>query len=350
MVDVGAGVDERGRQRPARAEGGRALDMITHEWVEALPPADVCLIVVAFNSRAHLPGFLASLPAAADGLRLRVIVVDNSSDDETAALARDAGAIVLDPHANLGYAGGINVGRRACGGCSAVLIANPDLRFGHRAIRELFEMAVARRAIAVPTLLGEDGSLRLSIRREPTVGRQLGEAALGDQWRHRPASLAVMVRDTAQYQQAAPIDWATGAAMMINRECDLAVGDWDESFFLYSEEVDYARRARAAGYPVMFVPSAAATHAEGGSGRSDSLIALDAVNRVRYAAKWHNRPLAVMHGLAVLLELLLRIRRSGQRRAIPPVLRACLFVGIGKDGSTGFRSAQLGSASAADHT
>lgn len=304
--------------------------MTLPEQVGALPPTDVCVIVVAYNSRAHLPGFFDSLPDAADGLPLRLLVVDNSSDDDTATLARSAGAIVLDPHSNLGYAGGINLARRACGGCSAVLVANPDLRFARGAIRELFVVAIARNAIAVPTLLGEDGALRLSIRREPTLGRQLGEAALGDHWKHRPASLAVMVRDPAAYRLIRPIDWATGAAMMISRECDAAVGDWDESYFLYSEEVDYAKRARALGYPTIFVPTAAATHVEGGSGRSDALITLDAVNRIRYAAKWHRRPIAVAHGLAVLIELLLRSTRRAQRKAVPQVSQALLDVASGR--------------------
>ena len=52
------------------------------------------------------------------------------------------------------------------------------------------------------------------------------------------------IRDDRAYRVARPIDWATGAALMVARPVWDAVGQWDEQFFLYSEETDFFRRVR----------------------------------------------------------------------------------------------------------
>lgn len=292
------------------------------ESFDELKNADVCVLVVSFDSGQHLPDFLDSLAPAAGDLTLRVVVVDNGSSDDSVAVARDRGAIVIPTGANLGYAGGINVGREWAQGCPMILIANPDLHFTPGSIATLHSTAMRHPgSIVVPVLRGPGNGVRLSLRREPTVLRQLGEALSGDHWPKRPRWFAIMVRDPAAYQHQTSTDWATGAALMIPADCDRRVGDWDESFFLYSEEVDFARRARSVGYQMWFTPDACATHEEGGSGRSDRLFSLDAVNRVRYFDKWHNRPHTVMYTAAILIELLLRIARHQHRQALGVVAR-----------------------------
>ena len=101
--------------------------------------------------------------------------------------------------------------------------------------------------------------------------------------------------------------------MLISTACDRVVGAWDEDFFLYSEEVDYAARVRAAGLRVEYVPQARARHRRAGSGQSHALTALKAVNRVRYFEK-HGKPANRMRA-AVLLHELLRSASQPPRRA-----------------------------------
>lgn len=301
------------------------------DLLKTLPLAEVCVIVVSFNSADHLPELLDSLLPAADGVPLRVVVVDNASSDNSVEVAHQRGAIVVESGGNIGYAAGINVGRPLATGCRAILVANPDLRFCPGAIRRMYASAIGSDSVVVPLLKGPDGRVRPSLRREPTVGRQLGEALLGDHWPNRPARLAIMVRAEQPYCTRAAIDWATGAALMIPVECDADVGSWDESFFLYSEEVDFARRVRQGGRQVLFTPDACAEHAEGGSGRSDRLFTLDAVNRIRYFRKWNGRLRSVLYGSAIELELLLRARRPTHRRALRDVVRATGLVARGRD-------------------
>jgi N-acetylglucosaminyl-diphospho-decaprenol L-rhamnosyltransferase len=91
---------------------------------------------------------------------------------------------------------------------------------------------------------------------------------------------------------------------MISSECDQRVGLWDERFFLYSEETDFAARARSLGFRIKYVPGARAKHTGGGSGISDELMTLLTVNRVRYAEIWTHRP--KLFWATVLLHELLR--------------------------------------------
>lgn len=94
--------------------------------------------------------------------------------------------------------------------------------------------------------------------------------------------------------------------MLISRETADAVGDWDERFFLYSEETDYFRRARESGHTTWFEPEAIVRHAAGGSGSSVALEQLLAVNRVRYFAGYHGRVATFLFHVTAVLNHLVR--------------------------------------------
>ena len=267
---------------------------------------------------------LDSIPAAAGGLRTRCLLVDNESDDDTVAIARTHPTVtVIEAGVNLGYSGAINVGRVHAGQCAALLIVNPDLVLEPSAIERLFEaIAEPGVGIAVPKLLNSDGSLYLTMRREPSISRAFGDALFGARLAGRPGWLSETVRDTQTYELEQDVDWSSGAMMLISTECDRTVGRWDEDrFFLYSEETDYAARARRSGYRVRYVPSAGVIHEEGGSGRSPSLAALLAVNRIRYYEKYHGPLSTWLFRLAVALQHLLRSFRPSERVALMAVVR-----------------------------
>ena len=281
------------------------------------------MVVVTYNSAADLAGFFDGLHDAADGVELSVVIVDNDSQDDTVALVPDQpGVSVVQTGANLGYSGGINVGLATLSTDIPVLIANPDMRFEPGSIRLLVEALDDETiGVVVPRLLGPDGDTRPSLRRFPSITRELGEACFGDAFPSRPGWLSEIDRDPDSYEAIHDADWATGAAFLIAPRCHQAVGEWDERYFLYSEEVDYARRARNAGFRLRYLPSARTMHREGGSGTSETLVALMAVNRVRYAERFHGRIWSTLYRAVVVFHELSRGFDPARRRAAWQVAR-----------------------------
>lgn len=283
---------------------------------------DCTIIIVAYNSARRIGALLDSLPAAAGKLNTRPIVVDNGSSDATVATVRARGDVsIIEAGENLGYAGAINLGRAYAPPCTSLLILNPDLILEPKAIEELHKaLTDPKVGIAVPMLLNEDGSLYLTLRREPSPSRALGDAIFGARFAGRPGWLSETVRNPRAYEHPLDTAWAGGAALMVSSVCHGRVGDWDERrFFLYSEETDFASRARRAGYVVRYVPNARVWHEDGGSGRSPALAGLLAVNRLRYYEKYHGRVAAALFRATVVFQHLLRCHRADERAALRAV-------------------------------
>ncbi len=300
---------------PAEASHGQAR-------VRSRPGrVDCAVVVVTYNSARDVAGLLQSLPAAAGGLTWRTVVVDNGSTDATVELVRAfPGVRCIETGTNLGYAGGINVGREHAGEFSALLVLNPDVVLEAGALREMVDaLEDPRVGIVAPMLLDISGRRYPSLRRDPTLTRAIGDGLLGGRIGRRPGWLSEMVRDDAPYRRRHAVDWAVGAALLVSASCDRAVGKWDERFFLYSEETDYGARARAAGFRVEYLPTARARHRGGGSGQSSALLALNAISRIRYMEKRSRCPRA--YRAAVILHELLRSADSGHRTALRFVLR-----------------------------
>lgn len=291
-----------------------------HSFRRAHRP-DCAVIIVTYNSARDIATLLDSLSAAAAGLKIRTVVVDNGSTDKTLEVARSRPDVTcIEARANLGYAGAINLGRMRCGEYSAVLVLNPDVELQAGALREMFTaLQDPTVGMVAPKLLNPQGRRLPSLRREPTLMRAIGDCLLGQRLAWRPGWLSEMVWHEKSYGYRHSIDWATGAALLISADCDRAVGCWDERFFLYSEETDYATRARHAGFRVEYMPSALVHHRGSGSGVSRSLTALQAVNRIRYAEKHCHWPR--LYRVVVILHEALRSGRPGHRNALFAVLR-----------------------------
>jgi GT2 family glycosyltransferase len=282
---------------------------------------DCAAIIVTYNSAPYIISLLESLPAAAAGLTLRTIIVDNGSSDATIDLVqRYPEAQYVEVGANLGYAAAINIGRDYAHEYSSLLVLNADIILEPGALRKMFEaLNDPEIGIVAPMLLDRSGECFPSLRRTPTLARAIGDGLLGSRIATRPGWLSEMVWDNASYRNRHRADWATGAALLISAACDDAVGCWDERFFLYSEETDYATRARDLGYRLEYLPSARVHHRGGGSGQSNALAALLAVNRVRYMEKHGHGPR--VYRAVVILHELLRSRNPAHLAALRTVLR-----------------------------
>lgn len=271
------------------------------EIATAAEPA-VAVVVITWNSAGELPGLIESLPDGMRGTRYQLIIADNASADETVAVARrlTPDCTVVQTGRNAGYAAGFNAGLAAAHRYDAALILNPDIRLSPGAIAALYGALGDGVGIAVPRIRNEDGSLARSLRREPTIGRALGEAVLG-QRSGRFAALGETVVDDSAYSRTNAVDWATGAIMLISADCLATCGPWDESFFLYSEETEFALRARDYGFLTRYVPQAEVTHLGGELRVSPRLWSLLQVNRIRLYRKRHSVAASAAYWSAVML-------------------------------------------------
>lgn len=266
---------------------------------------DVAIVIVTYNSVHVVGDLLDSLPAALDGWAADVVVVDNSSADGTAEFiaARDDCRLVRS--ANTGYAGGINRGVREAMSAEAILVLNPDVQLRAKAVPALLAaLQEPNVGIAAPQVRSPSGGLELSLRREPTLLRALGLTRTG------LAVFSEYVSRPSDYAGPRTADWALGAVLAISRKCWDVLGGWDETYFLYSEETDFALRARDAGLLTRYQPEAVAVHIGGQSGRSHATYAMQVLNRVRLYRRRHGAFASWLYYLLILANELSRAPRG----------------------------------------
>jgi len=246
-----------------------------------------------------------------------VVMADNSSSDDSIAVALDhpIGPRVLAIARNGGYAAGVNAASATVDDDADILVLNPDIRLRRGSVRRMrAALCNPSVGIVVPQMLHEDGTIAKSIRREPSLLSAWSEALIGGRLATR-LGLGEMVDDQALYHVGGSIEWATGAAMLIAAPARRRLGDWDESFFLYSEEVDYFRRLRNAGFRAVYVPDAQVVHIGGDYQRSAFLSALLTTNRIGYFARHHSVAVSFIFRLGIALGELIRSPASSVHRA-----------------------------------
>ncbi|MBA8792698.1 GT2 family glycosyltransferase [Friedmanniella endophytica] len=277
--------------------------------------ADVTVVIVTYNSAAAIDRVLDSLPAGLqrpDGSMIEheVVVVDNGSDDDTAALVRKRSDCLLIEQQNLGYSAGINAGVRRAGPAEFALALNPDLVLAPGAVAAMLDaFDGADVGIVAPRVVDAAGQLTWSLRRTPTLANATGLSFTG-----LPV-FSEYVTDRTAYQHRHRVDWALGAVLMFRRRVFEDLRGWDESYFLYSEETDFCLRARDLGWATVYEPTAEATHDGGGSGTSPVIHAMQIINRVRLYRRRHGAPAGLLYFLlATASELTWVVRGHPQSR------------------------------------
>lgn len=277
----------------------------------------VTLVVVTYNSAGLLGGFFDSLPRALAGVEsYQVVVSDNASSDDSVRIAKRLcpEAIIVNSSENRGYAAAINAAVDASGPTESIFVLNDDIRLGAGSVGVLINALAADETvgITVPRLADGNGNLLWSQRREPTVARAFGEAILGGDRAGRHQWLGGIVKDEEAYRRTTDPTWASGCAWLIGDSCWQSVGVWDESLFLYSEDVDYALRARDAGFTIRFVPDAEAVHLVGPSHRDRRLWSMLVWNRYRIYRRRHGPVRSLLFRSGLLLNELLRVAAGRQ--------------------------------------
>jgi GT2 family glycosyltransferase len=235
----------------------------------------ISVIVLAWNGEAFLEACLASI-LDQDYPAIELIVVDNASTDRSVATIERycPPARLIRNTANLGFAGGNNVGLQAASG-EIVLLVNQDalLRPGCLlALAGAFEHAAAGIVGCKATFRG---------------GERLQHAGGWVEW---PLGLAhhygYQEADRGQWDQPRQVEFVTGAALAARRTVLERIGPLDEQFWpAYFEDVDFCLRAAAAGFEVWYAPKAVIEHYESASTDRERLSRLYQKGRLRLVLK-----------------------------------------------------------------
>lgn len=195
------------------------------------------------------------------------IVVDNDSVEppELPSSVR-----LIRNKENVGFARAHNRGIGASTGDLVVLL-NPDTLVEGHFFERLEEFFDKNRKVGIggPRILDSDGHLQLSARREiSALSGFLGRTSLLTRLFPKSSLVKSQFPAVTEGTTPTPVDWVSGACMVIRREALRDVGPLDERFFMYFEDADLCRRARAAGWLVYYLPQTKIVHQTGASSHS----------------------------------------------------------------------------------
>ncbi|MDX2177557.1 MAG: glycosyltransferase family 2 protein [Candidatus Sumerlaeia bacterium] len=283
--------------------------MTPHAGRRPAPALSTC--TVTWNSGAKLDAFLAGLEAlkAEAPFPFEAIVVDNASSDGTPDRieARCPWVRVVRNDRNDGFAGGSNRALEAARGDHLMLL-NPDCVADARALAGM--VGYLRRhpsaGAAGCALLHGDGLPQRTAHGEPgALSFLLGNSCLSPLFERAGKAWH---RLTGGSRRPRAVGWLQGSCIVLRRDVYEAVGGLDEGYFMYSEDADWCRRIREAGWRVVFLPNFRMTHFQKTSAKGSPEFTFRRLYRsmALYAIKWMPPPKRFLYFEALKADLWLR--------------------------------------------
>jgi GT2 family glycosyltransferase len=223
----------------------------------------VSVVVVSHGHAAYLERCLASVCAAWPAEALELFVVANLEGDGTTDVVRGAfpHAVLLENDAPRGFSANNNAVLRVGRG-RYFLLLNPDTEVRPGAVEALVGAMERDPGIGLcgPQLRYPDGRIQPSCRRFPSLASVIARRSpLRVLFRDSPANRRHLMADF-DHARGAVVDWMLGACLLVRRAMLEDVGLLDEGYFLYVEDIDWAYRARAAGWSAWYEPGAQVVH------------------------------------------------------------------------------------------
>ncbi len=253
------------------------------------------ILIVNWNVRDLLRDCLRSIERGRGALEVEVIVVDSASgDDSVAMVAAEFPWVTLRPQSeNVGFPRGNNIALAEARG-DHLLLLNPDTVVLDDALTVMVAYLEKNPEVGAvgPQLLNPDGSVQSSRRRFPTLATGFFEST----WLEgvAPGVLRRYYALDLPDDRMADVDWLVGACIMVPRGVYEQIGGLDEAYFMYSEELDWCRRIKEAGWRVVYHPEARVVHHVGKS--SEQAVTARHINfqraKLRYFLKYHGRAAA----------------------------------------------------------
>lgn len=259
---------------------------------------ELSFIIVNWNTKELLLQCLDSIRETVADIGHEIWVVDNASIDGSveAVQTYHPEAHLLLNEENRGFAAANNQAFSRMAGRYAILL-NSDARLTAGAARTLYDYMEGHRDVgmACGQLLNADGTLQRSVANFPSWVTLLGnETLLNLLFPGRYPGKRRVARHPIE------VESGIGACLILRKTAIDQIGGFDEGYFFFFEETDYARRMWKNGWKVVFVPQARIVHEQGKSvgTRADGRI-LFYRSRYRYLRKWHPSTHSLLGGFIV---------------------------------------------------
>lgn len=265
---------------------------------------DISLVIVNWNTRDLLKDCLESVVRTVHDLSYETIVVDNASNDGSVAMLQDhfPQVVIIANDENRGFGAANNQAFQVMAGRYALLL-NTDAMLTEGAVRELYTFMESHpeAGMTCGQLLNRDGTKQNSIAAFPTLFTLLMNISLLEY-------LLPGKYPSKRYEHRQPIavDSGVGACLMVRKEAMDAVGWFDERYFFFFEETDWAYRMRRGGWKVYHVPTARVYHLQGQSIGPDTRSRIEFYrSRYQFFRKWHSLPYYSLIRLVIFGRLLI---------------------------------------------
>lgn len=221
------------------------------------------VIIVSHGHETMLKECLESLARPLESDDSEIIIVDNLNGQEgkDEIINIPSNARIIKNREPRGYAWNINKGAECANG-RYLLILNPDTKYQYGDLGELMQFLDSTAAAGVVTcrMINEDGSDQQNYRIFPTLQFVLARGIGVGNISWKPGFYSKGMMEEIKVSVPTPVDWVTGAFMMMKSEVFRRVGGMDEMFPLYYEDVDLCYRCREAGYENYVYPDLCFKH------------------------------------------------------------------------------------------
>jgi GT2 family glycosyltransferase len=283
---------------------------------------DISVIIVNWNTRDLLMNCIRSVYGTVQGMTFEIWVVDNGSTDGSQKAVKTAFPEIqlIENTQNRGFAAANNQALKRINGRYALLL-NSDAALTDGAAQQLlaFMESTPTAGMACGQLLNPDDSRQNSIANFPTLLTLISNETL-----LRILFPKKFPSKRRNYTHPIPIESGIGACLMVRKTAMNTVGIFDENFFFFFEETDWAYRMRLANWQIFFIPSARIIHAQGKSaGNSVASRILFYRSRYIYLKKWHPKSYFLMVMILFIrlwVNALLSLLGSGLTMGLAPRL------------------------------
>lgn len=241
---------------------------------------DLSVVIVSFNTSELTVNCIKSVIAKTKGLQYEIVVVDNGSKDGSVKevkhlIAGGKNITVIENTKNKGFATANNQGWRVAKG-KYILFLNSDTKISSNVLGDMVGWMDVQPGVGVSAcaLKSKNGKLQASGGYFPSLPRVIAWMLFFD-------DLPVLGRliksfhphtpdffgNNQDYLKKHEQDWVTGAFLLTRREILEKVKGWDESYFMYVEEVDLCYRIKKLGYQIWYLPKWSIVHFGGASSK-----------------------------------------------------------------------------------